>query len=172
MYRVIATITTAMMMILGLSSCSDTTAEPTSDTETVSCNTTLSGVPKFEASKFVIATMMKSSTPQVPNSTVIMSFTKSNPDIKNAVEDGFQIAFLGTAPGTYAMPFGSGCAIVVNGVSYISISGSITITRFDAVGGWIEGTFECNANQQDGTSSINITNGVFKVRRDADGMLG
>ncbi|MBU3740797.1 MAG: hypothetical protein FGM24_00765 [Candidatus Kapabacteria bacterium] len=129
-------------------------------------------MPTFEASKFIIATTTKSSTPQAPSSTVIMSFTKPNPDIKNAVEDGFQIAILGTAPGTYAMPFESGCALVVNGVSYISISGSITITRFDAVGGWIEGTFECKANKRDGGSSINITNGVFKVRRDVDGMLG
>ncbi len=164
-----------LLLACALVSCKDeATTEPTPNTEVLQCSTSIDGGKVVDGSKFIIASVRQGSGQPGTEAFLVMGFTIENPDYKNKAEDGISIAFAPSAVGTYQIryPFGPSVAINYNGVGYITLQGTITVTRLDAVGGWVEGTFEGTANSQDGSKQITITKGVFKVKRDADGMLG
>ena len=170
-YSILAFLLAAFTLV----SCKDeATTEPTPETEVVQCSTSIDGGNVVDGSKFIIATVKQGSVQPGTAAFLVMGFAIENPDIKNKVEDGISIAFAPTAIGTYRIsyPFGPSVGITYNGMGYIVLQGTIIVTRLDAVGGWVEGTFEGTANSQDGTKQITVTKGVFRVNRDADGMLG
>lgn len=166
-----------MMLISGLylSSCTKTsTTEPAADIEVVRCSTTIAGSPTIDGSKIIMAAVQKSTSPPIQDGFIVMGYATTDISPKTRLDDAITVVFRPTSVGTYPVsyPFGSVFSIARNGVSYISIQGTITVTRYDAVGGWVEGTFEGTANSSDGRTSITVTNGVFKVKRDPDGTLG
>lgn len=167
------------IILLGLvaSACKeDSLTKPTPDpaAEVVQCITTIDGSTTHDGSKLVFATLSKSSTPQIKDGFVIAGYASTDISPKTRLDDGIQIVVRPTGTGTFAVsyPFGATFSISYKGVGYVALQGTITVTRYDAVGGWVEGTFEGTASSQDGTKTITVTKGVFKVKRDADGILG
>jgi hypothetical protein len=149
--------------------------KPMEETEIVQCITSINGETVHDGSKLIIATIKKSTSPQEKDAFMIFGYSTTDISPKTRVDDCVGVLLNPvTGVGSYKVsyPFGSSFAISLNGISYVSLQGTIIVTRYDAVGGWVEGTFEGNANSIDGRVSITVIRGVFKVKRDADGVLG
>lgn len=177
MYHIRTALLSILFMGLVATACKEDTqteTAPDPETETVQCISTIDGSTTHDGSKLVFATLSKSPTPQIKDGFVIAGYASTDISPKTRLDDGIQIAIRPMGTGTYPVnyPLGATFSISYKGVGYVGLQGTITVTRYDAVGGWVEGTFEGTANSQDGTKTISVTKGVFKVKRDADGILG
>lgn len=163
-------------LVSGCSGSGDDTnpTQPSGDTEVVTCTSSINGTTVHDGSKLITATLQRSTSPQIKDGFIIMGYATTDISPKTRIDDGVIISLRPTGVGTYPVTYllGATFGVYHSGVAYTSVQGTITVTRYDAVGGWVEGTFEGTANSQDGRQTITVTKGTFKVKRDADGLLG
>ena len=79
------------------------------------------------------------------------------------LQDWITISFIGESEGTYPIYH---ITYTEDGTHYSLLNGSITITKYEEVGGVIEGTF--TAEVSDNGTTIEIESGQFRVIRVAD----
>jgi hypothetical protein len=66
-------------------------------------------------------------------------------------------------PGNYQLNGNTNIIYNEGGVTYTSINGSIDI--YSDTDEFIEGTFQCQSVSNAGSTTLNLTNGYFKIRR-------
>lgn len=164
-------------IIVGLLATACKSSDPTTpapDKEYVQCVTSIDGGTNHDGSALIFATTPKSAAPSSENGFIVLGSATTDFNPKIRFDNGIVIVIRPAGVGTYPVsyPLGSIFSVYYKGVAYISLQGSITVTRYDAVGGWVQGTFEGTANSEDGTKTITVTKGVFTVKRDPDGALG
>lgn len=153
----------ALVAMLSLSCASDSPTNPgtTSDgTFTFSKSGALTGATNF--SSFTVASFSTEG-----DETFIAGSTV-------AITSGASVANLavltvpGKTTGTWSFDDNAAMAMFFSSSPYIATSGTITITEYGAVGGRIKGTFSGTTVNPIGSSTVEITSGVFNIKREAD----
>ena len=92
-----------------------------------------------------------------------------------AVKDGtntLSIAIPGSTTGTFTVGVNGVIARYTDAATsrYTASSGTVTVTKFDAVNGFVEGIFDVTATKSSSSTTYHVT-GSFKATREADQVL-
>lgn len=90
-----------------------------------------------------------------------------NPEVE--VQNAVWVVLIGTTAGTYDEEGGIETAyIAINGVTYVPLALSITVSVINEIGSTIEGTFTATLTPEGGGDAVVIADGEFKLYRAAD----